>query len=83
MYNKIDRTEVVTDVINFLRGLPDVFEESIHYTELDGRMPTRCEERTRLLMSYSRNTAIALQVVWEQYAGEDKAARDQMPGKNR
>ena len=71
MRSNIDHTEVVTDVINFLRGLPDVFEELIHYTELDGRMPSKCEERTRLLMSYSRNTAIALQVVWEQYAGED------------
>ena len=76
MRSNIDHTEVVTDVINFLRGLPDVFEELIHYTELDGRMPSKCEERTRLLMSYSRNTAIALQVVWEQYAGEDKAAWD-------
>ena len=76
MRNNIDHTEVVTDVINFLRGLPDVFEELIHYTELDGRMPSKCEERTRLLMSYSRNTAIALQVVWEQYAGEDKTPWD-------
>jgi hypothetical protein len=74
--SNIDHTEVVTDVINFLRGLPDVFEELIHYTELDGRMPSKCEERTRLLMSYSRNTAIALQVVWEQYAGEDKTPWD-------
>ena len=76
MRSNIDHTEVVTDVINFLRGLPDVFEELIHYTELDGRMPSKCEERTRLLMSYSRNTAIALQVVWEQYAGEDKTPWD-------
>ena len=76
MGSNIDHTEVVTDVINFLSGLPDVFEELIHYTELDGRMPSKCEERTRLLMSYSRNTAIALQVVWEQYAGEDKTPWD-------
>ena len=76
MRSNIDHTEVVTDVINFLRVLPDVFEELIHYTELDGRMPSKCEERTRLLMSYSRNTAIALQVVWEQYAGEDKTPWD-------
>ena len=76
MRSNIDHTEVVTDVINFLRGLPDVFEELIHYTELDGKMPSKCEERTRLLMSYSRNTAIALQVVWEQYAGEDKTPWD-------
>ena len=78
MYNKIDRTEVVTGVINFLRGLPDVFEELIHYTELDGRMPSECEKRTHLLMSYSRNTAIALQIVWNQsITEEDKGVWDE------
>ena len=78
MINNRDSNEVVADVINFLRGLPDVFEELIHYTELDGRLPPECEKRTHLLMSYSRNTAIALQIVWNQsITEEDKGVWDE------
>ena len=81
MKNDIDYNEVVTDVIKFLSALPDELGDLAENIQRD--RPDLYEKRLDLISMNSRNSVIALQVVWEQLDGEEKAVLDMLIGKNR
>ena len=81
MKNYIDSNEVATDAIKFLSALPDELGDLAENIQRD--RPDLYEKRLDLISMNSRNSVIALQVVWEQLDGEEKAVLDMLIGKNR
>ena len=73
--------KVLEDTMDFLNALPD---ELCDFTEnIQRDRPDLYEKRLDLISMNSRNSVIALQVVWEQLDGEEKAVLDMLIGKNR
>tara|TARA_A100001015_G_scaffold307667_1_gene403948 strand:- start:4325 stop:4570 length:246 start_codon:yes stop_codon:yes gene_type:complete len=81
MYMTVNWQKVLEDTMDFLNALPDELCDLTENIQRD--RPDLYEKRLDLISMNLRNSVIALQVVWEQLDGEEKAVLDMLIGKNR
>ena len=77
----VEWKRVLEDTIEFLKALPDELGDLEENIQRD--RPDLYERRLDLLSMNSRNSVIALNVVWEQLDREDKAFLDVLFGEKK
>ena len=77
----VEWKRVLEDTIEFLKALPDELGDLEENIQRD--RPDLYERRLDLLLMNSRNSVIALNVVWEQLDREDKAFLDVLFGEKK
>ena len=77
----VEWKRVLEDTIEYLKALPDELGDLEENIQRD--RPDLYERRLDLLSMNSRNSVIALNVVWEQLDREDKAFLDVLFGEKK